>query len=108
MTHRILLAGLTMMLLAGCVPANSGYVRDDYDYNRGRSEYRRGCENCGQILRIESIGNEVERDGQRRSYFRILVRMDSGRTRAFEQYRIYDLRRGDRVYIDNGLVVPGY
>ena len=34
--------------------------------------------------------------------------MDSGRTRAFEQYRIYDLRRGDRVYIDNGLVVPGY
>jgi len=152
MIHKILLAGLTMMLLAGCVPANSGYVRDDYDYDRGHREYRRGCENCGQILRIESIGqrgtsgggavlgaiiggalgnqvgkgdgrkaatiagavaggvigNEVERDGQRRSYFRILVRMDSGRTRAFEQYRIYDLRRGDRVYIDNGLVVPGY
>ena len=56
MIHRILLAGLTMMVLAGCVPANSGYVRDDYDYDRGHREYRRGCENCGQILRIESIG----------------------------------------------------
>ena len=38
MIHKILLAGLTMMLLAGCVPANSGYVRDDYDYDRGHDE----------------------------------------------------------------------
>lgn len=151
MIHRAILAGLALVLVAACAPVNQGYVRDSYP-ERGRY-YERGCENCGQILRIESIGqrggtsgggavlgaiiggalgnqvgkgdgrkaatiagavaggvigNEVERDGQRRSYYRILVRMDSGRTRVYEQSRIYDMRRGDRIYIDNGYVVPGY
>lgn len=142
--NRILLAGATMLLVAGCVQAQPQQVRGDY--------YQRGCETCGRVVSIESIGqrnnhvgggavlgaivggalgNQVGRgDGrkaatiagavaggvvghnleknQRRSmYYRIVVRMDqSGRAYSYEQPNDYYLRRGDRVHIDRGNVVP--
>ncbi len=114
--------------------------------------YERGCDNCGRVVEIQSVGqrsnhvgggtllgaivggalgnqvgkgdgrkaatiagalaggavgHNVEKKNRRsRSYSRIVVRMDHGRTVSFEQPDSYDLRRGDRVYIDNGYVVP--
>ena len=55
------------------------------------------------------VGNNVEKRNNYRSFYRILVRMDqSGRTYTYEQSDAYGLRRGDPVYVDNGLVVPGW
>jgi outer membrane lipoprotein SlyB len=144
MLNRILLAGITTLLFAACAPMQSVQARGDY--------YERGCDNCGRVVRIESIGqrdrhvgggtvlgaivggalgNQVGKgDGRKaatiagavaggaighniekdqrgsRTYYRILVRMDHGRTSWYEQPDSYRLRRGDRVYIDNGYVVP--
>ena len=145
MINRILLAAVSAMLIASCAPMQPAQARGDY--------YQRGCENCGRIIRIESLGNRdnslgggavigaivggalgnqvgkgdgrtaatiagavaggaighsVEKDNRRsQSYYRIVVRMDRGQTYSFEQPGRYDFRRGDRVYIDNGVVVPG-
>ncbi len=151
MLRRILLAGATILLVASCAPVQPVQARGNY-YERG-SYYERGCEDCGRVIRIESIGqrdnrvgggtvlgaivggalgnqvgkgdgrkaativgalaggvvgHDIEKDQRRsRSYYRIVVRMDrGGRTYAFEQPDDYRLRRGDRVYIDNGYVVP--
>jgi outer membrane lipoprotein SlyB len=53
------------------------------------------------------IGHNAEKNNRhRRSYYRITVRMDRGRVYTFEQPDDNYLRRGDRVYIDNGYVVP--
>lgn len=144
MLNRILLASVTCLLLAACAPMQPAQARGQY--------YDRGCDNCGQVIRINSIGqrssslgggtvlgaivggalgnqvgkgdgrkaatiagalaggaigHQAEKDNRRsRSYYRIVVRMDRGRTVSFEQPDDYRLRRGDRVYIDNGYVVP--
>lgn len=144
MINRILLAGVATLLIASCAPMQSVQARGDY--------YDRGCDNCGRVVRITSIGqrdnhvgggtvlgaiiggalgnqvgkgdgrkaatiagavaggaigHNIEKDNRRsRSYYRILVRMDHGRTYTFEQSNSYHLRRGDRVYIDDGYVVP--
>ena len=142
---RILLAAVAGTLVASCAPVQSSQARGDY--------YQRGCDNCGRIIRIESlgyrddslgagtvigaivggalgnqvgkgdgrkaativgavaggaVGHNVEKDNRRsRGYYRIVVRMDRGQTYSFEQQDRYGFRRGDRVYIDNGYVVPG-
>ncbi len=145
MLNRMLLAAATVLLVASCAPVQSVQARGNY--------YERGCEDCGRVIRIESIGqrdnrvgggtvlgaivggalgnqigkgdgrkaativgalaggavgHDIEKDRRRsRTYYRILVRMDrNGRTYSFEQADDYRLRRGDRVYIDNGYVVP--
>ncbi|MCB1570654.1 MAG: hypothetical protein KDI72_06360, partial [Xanthomonadales bacterium] len=54
-----------------------------------------------------AIGHNVEKNNRLgRSYYRITVRNAHGHTYAYEQSEDYHLRRGDRVYIDNGYVVP--
>ena len=144
MLNRMLLAGATALLVACFSVAQPVQARGAY--------HDRGCDNCGRVVRIQSIGqrsnhvgggtilgaivggalgNQVgkgdgrkaatiagalaggaighntEKDRRRsRSYYRILVRMDRGRTVSFEQPDDYRLQRGDRVYIDNGYVVP--
>ena len=146
MINRILLAAVTSLMLAACAPMQSAQARGQY--------YQRGCDNCGRVIRVTSIGqrsdnhvgggtvlgaivggvlgnqvgkgdgrkaatvagavaggaigHRVEKDNRRgsHSYYRIVVRMDRGRTLSFEQSDDYRLRRGDRVYIDNGYVVP--
>lgn len=142
---RILLAVVTTLALAACAPMQSAQARGQY--------YERGCDNCGRVIRINSIGqrnnnhvgggtvigaivggvlgnqvgkgdgrkaatvvgalaggavgHRVEKDNRRgRSYYQIVVRMDQGRTLSFEQSDDYRLRRGDRIYVDNGRVVP--
>ena len=142
MLNRILLAGATAVLAASFSIAQPVQARG----------YERGCDSCGRVVRIESVGqrsnhlgggtvlgaivggalgnqvgkgdgrkaatiagalaggavgHNVEKNNRRsRSYYRILVRMDRGGTRTYEQDEDYRLRRGDRVYIDNGYVVP--
>ncbi|MBL0165457.1 MAG: glycine zipper 2TM domain-containing protein [Xanthomonadales bacterium] len=145
MLKRILLTGAAMLLVASCAPVQQVQARGNY--------YERGCEDCGRVIRIESIGqrsnhlgggtvlgaivggalgnqvgkgdgrkaativgalaggavgHDIEKDRRgSRSYYRIVVRMDrGGRTYSYEQADDYRLRRGDRVYIDNGYVVP--
>ncbi len=144
MLNRIFLAGAAALLVACFSIAQPVQARGPY--------HERGCDDCGRIVRIQSIGqrsnhlgggtllgaivggalgNQVgkgdgrkaativgalaggaighdrERDNRRsRSYYRIVVRMDRGRTISFEQPDDYRLQRGDRVYIDNGYVVP--
>ena len=157
MLKRMFLAVAAMMLVASCAPMYHGQARGDYsrgDYpaqSRG-DYYERGCEDCGRVVSIQSIGtrdnrlgggtvlgaivggalgqqvgkgdgrkaatiagavaggaigHEVEKDQRRSVYYRIVVRMDrSGRAYSYEQPNHYQLRRGDRVYIDNGYVVP--
>lgn len=145
MLNRILISSLAVLLFAACAPMAPAQARGGY--------YERGCDNCGRVVRIESIGqrdhrlgggtvlgaivggalgnqvgkgdgrkaatvagalaggaigHSIEKEGRRSSYYRILVRMDRGRTYSFEQPDSYHLRRGDRVYIDNGYVVPAY
>jgi outer membrane lipoprotein SlyB len=145
MLQRILLSIAIMLLFTACAPMSPAQARDGY--------YERGCENCGRVVRIESIGqrdnrlgggtvigaivggalgnqvgkgdgrkaatvagalaggaigHNIEKDNRRSSYYRIVVNMDRGRTYTFEQPDSYRLRRGDRVYIDNGYVVPAY
>lgn len=144
MFNRIMLAGLVTLVVAGFSPVESAHARDGY---------YRGCDDCGRVLRVESIGrrdnklgggtvlgaivggalgntvgrgdgrkaativgavaggavgHNVEKNGRRSNYYyRITVRMDrDGRARSFEQSDDYDLRNGDRVYIDRGDVVP--
>jgi outer membrane lipoprotein SlyB len=149
MFNRILLAAVTTVLVAGFSLPQPAQARDG---RHDRQHDRRGCDTCGRVIRIESIGqrrnhsgggtvlgaiiggalgNQVGKgDGRKAatiagavaggvighnagrnhrrsdSYYRIVVRMDRGRTRTYEQAGGYDLRRGDRVYIDNGYVVP--
>ena len=145
MIKRMLFTGMTILLLASCAPVQNVQARGNY--------YSRGCEDCGRVIRIESIGqrsnhlgggtvlgaivggalgnqvgkgdgrkaativgalaggavgHDVEKDRRRsQTYYRIVVRMDrNDRTYSFEQADDYRLRRGDRVYIDNGYVVP--
>ena len=144
MWNRIYLAASAAVLLTSIAMVQPAQARGQY--------YERGCDQCGRIIRIQSIGqrsnhvgggtvlgaivggvlgnqvgkgdgrkaatvvgalaggaigHNVEKDNRRsRSYYRILVKMDRGRTVSFEQPDTYDLRRGDRVYIDNGYVVP--
>ncbi len=144
MINRILWTVMASFLLAALTPIQSAQARGQY--------YERGCDNCGRIVRIDSIGqrsnrvgggtvlgaivggalgnqvgkgdgrkaatiagalaggaigHNVEKDNRRsRSYYRIVVRMDHGRTVSFEQPDSYRMGRGDRVYIDNGYVVP--
>jgi outer membrane lipoprotein SlyB len=144
MLNRMLLAGMATLLVGLTSPVQSVQARGNH--------YERGCDNCGRVVRIESIGqrdhrvgggtvlgaiiggalgnqvgkgdgrkaatvagalaggaigHNIEKDNRRtRSYYRILVRMDRGRTYSFEQPDRYRLGRGDRVYIDNGYVVP--
>lgn len=144
MLNRLMLAGITTLALVACAPMQSVQARGDY--------YERGCDNCGRVVRIESIGqrdrhigggtvlgaivggalgNQVGKgDGRKaatiagavaggaighniekdrrgtRTYYRILVRMDHGRSYWYEQPDSYRLHRGDRVYIDDGYVVP--
>jgi outer membrane lipoprotein SlyB len=150
MMNKTVFAGLAMVLALGFVPAGSADARDGYD--RGR--YTRGCDQCGRIIQIESIGRRSNKvgggtvlgaivggalgntvghgDGRKAAtiagalaggaighnvekrgrdsdrYYRITVSMDrGGRARVYEQPDSYNLRRGDRVYIDNGYVIPG-
>ena len=144
MFNRFFLAGVTSLLVAFLLPVQPVQARGQH--------YDRGCDNCGRVVRIESIGqrdrhvgggtvlgaiiggalgnqvgkgdgrkaatvvgalaggaigHNVEKDNRRgRSYYRIVVRMDHGRTYSFEQSDAYRLRRGDRVQVDNGYVVP--
>ncbi|HET9034122.1 MAG TPA: glycine zipper 2TM domain-containing protein [Dokdonella sp.] len=144
MLNRLLLAGVTSLALAACVPMQPTQVRGNY--------YDRGCDSCGQIIQISSIGqssnhlgggtvlgaivggalgnqvgkgdgrnaatiagavaggaigHQVEKNNrQSPSVYRIVVRMDRGGTRTYRQDNAYRMRRGDRVYIDNGYVVP--
>lgn len=144
MLNRMLLAVAGVVLVASFSITQPAQARDH--------RYERGCDNCGRIVRIQSIGqrsnhvgggtvlgaivggalgnqvgkgdgrkaatiagalaggaigHNVEKDNRRsRSYYRILVRMDHGRSASFEQPDDYRLRQGDRVYIDNGYVVP--
>lgn len=145
MFKRMLFTGAAMLLVASFAPAQSVQARGNY--------YERGCEDCGRVIRIESIGqrsnhlgggtvlgaivggalgnqvgkgdgrkaativgalaggavgHDVEKDRRRsRTYYRIVVRMDrNDRTYSFEQADDYRLRRGDRVRVDNGYVVP--
>ena len=55
-----------------------------------------------------AVGHDIEKERRySRTYYRITVRMDrGGRTYSFEQPDDVRMRRGDRVYIDNGYVVP--
>ncbi|MBX3692597.1 glycine zipper 2TM domain-containing protein [Dokdonella sp.] len=55
-----------------------------------------------------AIGHDIEKQGRRSNYYyRISVRMDrDGRIRTYDQHDVYGLRRGDRVYIDRGEVIP--
>lgn len=147
MLNRILLASATAILVASFSIAQPVQARG-YE-SRG---YQRGCDNCGRVIRVESIGqrrnhvgggtvlgaivggalgnqvgkgdgrkaatiagalaggavgHDIEKNNRRsRSYYRIVVDMDHGRIRTYEQDEDYRLRRGDRVYIDNGYVVP--
>lgn len=72
----------------------------------GKGDGRKAATIAGAVAG-GAIGHQVEKDNRRsRSYYRIVVRMDRGRTISFEQPNDYRLRRGDRVYIDNGYVVP--
>jgi outer membrane lipoprotein SlyB len=149
MFNRILLAGVATVLVATFSLAQPAQARDGH--RDGRYD-RRVCDDCGRVIRIESIGqrrnhvgggtvlgalvggalgNQVGKgDGRKAatiagavaggvighnaeknhrrsdSYYRIVVRMDRGRTRTYEQAGGYDLRRGDRVRIENGYVVP--
>lgn len=146
MFKQMLFSAVAMLLLASCMPVQNVQARGNY--------YERGCDDCGRVIRIESIGqrsnhvgggtvlgaivggalgnqvgkgdgrkaativgalaggavgHDIEKDNRRRSqtYYRIVVRMDrDGRTYSYEQADDYRLRRGDRVYIDNGYVVP--
>lgn len=144
MLNRILFAAVSTLVIAICAPMQSASAHDEH--------YSRGCDTCGRIVRIESIGSRdnhvgagtvvgaivggalgnqvghgdgrkaatvagavaggaighhVEKDHRRSKYYRISVRMDrSGRAYSYEQPNDYHLRRGDRVYIDNGYVVP--
>ena len=145
MMNRILLTAVSILLIASCMPVQNVQARGNY--------YERGCEDCGRVIRIESIGqrkndlgggtvlgaivggalgnqvgkgdgrkaativgalaggavgHDIEKDRRHsRTYYRILVRMDrGGRTYAYEQPDDFRMRRGDRVYIDNGYVVP--
>jgi outer membrane lipoprotein SlyB len=53
------------------------------------------------------VGHQVEkRHRDDRVVLRIRVRMDDGRTLAFNQRDDYDLRRGDRVRVRDGYVEP--
>ncbi len=55
-----------------------------------------------------AIGHDIEKKNRRSNYhYRILVRMDrDGRVRSYDQYDTYGLRRGDRVFVDRGEVLP--
>lgn len=152
MFNRIILAGLATLVVASFSVTQSAEARDGY--RDGGSRYSRGCDQCGRIIRIESIGrrdnklgggtvlgaivggalgntvghgdgrkaatiagavaggaigHNVEKKGRNSNrYYRITVALDrDGRARSYEQSDDYGLRRGDRVYIDNGYVVPG-
>ena len=51
-------------------------------------------------------GREIERQhGAGRDGVRVVVRLDRGDERSFEQADAFDLRIGDRVAVDNGRVV---
>src|SRR5688572_25730354 len=75
----------------------------------GKGDGRKAATVAG-ALAGGAIGHSIEKDNRRSgySYYRIVVRMDHGRTYTFEQPDSYRLRRGDRVYIDDGYVVPAY
>lgn len=145
MFNRLLLSGLMTVTAAMLVlPIESAQARDGY---------RRGCEDCGRVVSVQSLGRRDNRlgggtvlgaivggalgnqvgsgDGRKaatvagalaggaighnveknrrgsNSVYRISVRMDrDGRVRSYEQNDDYGLRRGDRVYLDGGYVVP--
>jgi uncharacterized protein YcfJ len=72
----------------------------------GKGDGRKAATIAGAVAG-GAIGHNIEKDQRgSRTYYRILVRMDHGRTSWYEQPDSYRLRRGDRVYIDNGYVVP--
>lgn len=48
MLNRILLAVVTLLLVASCAPMQPAPARGQY--------YARGCESCGRVVSIESIG----------------------------------------------------
>lgn len=51
------------------------------------------------------IGNEIERQNRRaQDVYRVVVRTEAGQLRVFDYSQLGDVRIGDRVRIDNGLV----
>ncbi len=73
----------------------------------GKGDGRKAATIAGAVAG-GAIGHNIEKDRRRSSYsHRISVRMDrDGRVRSYDQYDTYGLRRGDRVYISRGEVVP--
>ena len=55
MLHRILISFAIVLVFAACAPMSPAQARGDY--------YERGCENCGRVVRIESIGQRDNRLG---------------------------------------------
>ncbi|MBK9655665.1 MAG: hypothetical protein IPO66_09405 [Rhodanobacteraceae bacterium] len=51
-----------------------------------------------------AIANNATKDDRRRTYYRIEVRMDSGRIQRFDQSSSNGLRTGQRVEIQDGMV----
>lgn len=145
MFKRILMVGAVAATAAAFTPAQTAEARDGY--------YGRGCDSCGRVVAIESvgrrdnrvgggavlgaivggalgnqvgkgdgrkaatvvgalaggaIGHDIEKQGRRSDYYyRVAVRMDrDGRVRVYDQYDIRGLRRGVRVHVDRGEVIP--
>ena len=73
----------------------------------GKGDGRKAATIAGAVAG-GAIGHSIEKDRRRSNYsHRISVRMDrDGRVRTYDQYDTYGLRRGDRVYISRGEVVP--
>ena len=73
----------------------------------GKGDGRKAATVAGAVAG-GAIGHNIEKKGRRSNYYyRISVRMDDdGRIRTYDQVDDYGLRRGDRVYVDRGDVVP--
>lgn len=73
----------------------------------GKGDGRKAATIAGAVAG-GAIGHNIEKDRRRSNYsYRISVRMDrDGRVRTYDQYDTYGLRRGDRVWINRGEVVP--
>lgn len=63
MFNRILLAAAAMMLLASCAPMHSAQARGDYPAQSRGNYYERGCEDCGRVVSIQSVGTRDNRLG---------------------------------------------
>ena len=73
----------------------------------GKGDGRKAATTAG-ALAGGAIGHDIEKKNRRSNYsYRIRVRMDrDGRVYSYDQYDTYGLRRGDRVYVDRGEVIP--